>query len=91
MMNTCNNEMEVYPTNDIAAVFDSFGVLEHILSYASPKDLARCTEVNQRWKEAGRSDVLWKFACASLWKDRKGMFGCLPKDTNEEVSLLRGV
>jgi hypothetical protein len=63
-----------------AVVFDSFGVLEHILSFASPKELVRATEVNQRWKEAGRSDILWKLACASFWKDRKGV----PTATEEE-------
>lgn len=67
-----------------AVVFDSFGVLEHILSFASPKDLVEATGVNQRWKEAGRSDILWKLACASFWKDRKGV--CLPTK-EEEVSV----
>ena len=51
----------------VQVVFDdSFGLLEHILSYAAVRDLVVATEVNRRWKEAGRSNVLWE----ALYKTR---------------------
>ncbi len=55
------------------SVFDSFGVLEHILSYADTCTLISATMVNCRWKEAGRSDDLWKIATLRLWKDKIGV------------------
>jgi F-box-like len=60
----------------IEDTFESFGVLEHILSYVSARDLLTATEVSRRFKVAGRSDFLWEEACHSLWKGRKGMREC---------------
>lgn len=60
----------------IADTFDSFGVLEHILSFVPAQDLLAATEVSRRFKVAGRSDFLWEEACVSLWKGRKGMRVC---------------
>lgn len=60
----------------IADTVDSFGILEHILSFVAVQDLLAATEVSRRFKVAGRSSFLWKDACVSLWKDRKGMKGC---------------
>ena len=60
----------------IADTFDSFGILEHILSFVAAQDLLAATEVSRRFKVAGRSDVLWEKACPSLWNGRKGMMEC---------------
>jgi hypothetical protein len=60
----------------IADTLDSFGILEHILSYVAVQDLLAATAVSRRFKVAGRSNFLWKDACLSLWKGRKGMKGC---------------
>lgn len=60
--------------NAEGSVFYSFGVLEHILSYADTNTLLSATAVNLRWKEAGRSDDLWKLATARLWEGKKGVY-----------------
>jgi len=67
----------------VAVTFDSFGILEHILSYVQVQDLVKATEVNRRFKLAGRSNVLWKAACGPLWDARKGMV-----DLGEEVRSI---
>ena len=56
-----------------SATFDSFGILEHILSFVTVKDLLAATAVSRRFKTAGRSNTLWKDACRALWKDRNGI------------------
>ena len=56
-----------------AVTFDSFGILEHILSYVGVRELLAATQVNRRFKLAGRSHDLWKAACTLCWKDRKGI------------------
>jgi len=53
-------------------VFDSFGILEAILSYVNPKDLQQATMVNRRWKTAGRVDSLWEVHLEQLWNDKVG-------------------
>ncbi|CAJ1942682.1 unnamed protein product [Cylindrotheca closterium] len=53
-------------------VFDSFGLLETILSYVDAKELLQSTMVNRRWKLAGRSDSLWKSHIQKLWDDKVG-------------------
>lgn len=60
---------EVLPSS---SVFDSFGILEHILSFVDTSALLTATAVNRRWKEAGRNDDLWKVATVQLWKGKKG-------------------
>ena len=55
------------------AVFDSYGLLEQILAFASVPELLAASVVNKRWKEAARLDSLWLRACRSLWKDKWGM------------------
>jgi hypothetical protein len=56
-----------------SVAFDSFGILEHILSYADSSDLLAASCVNLRWKEAGRTDSLWKDAISRLWKGKIGV------------------
>jgi hypothetical protein len=53
-------------------VFDSFGLLEQILSFSETPDLLAATTVNRQWKHAGRQDELWKSAIRRMWKDKKG-------------------
>lgn len=60
------------------AAFDSFGILEHILSYAEAQDLLPATCVSRRWKEAGRSDFLWESAIQLRWEDKVGAIPELP-------------
>jgi hypothetical protein len=48
------------PSSD---TFYSFGLLEHILSFVTVNDLLAATEVNRRFKVAGRSNILWETAC----------------------------
>jgi hypothetical protein len=54
-------------------VFDPEGVLEHIFSYLTAKDLLSATLVCRRWKEAGRRDDLWKSAITLLWENKIGV------------------
>jgi hypothetical protein len=54
-------------------VFDSYGVLEHILSYVDAIDLVSVAHVSRRWKEASRADFLWKDAIPLLWVDKIGV------------------
>jgi hypothetical protein len=61
--------MEMTPTS---VVFDSFGILEYILSYSEVVDLLAVTQVNRRWKEAGRTDSLWEGATERLWRHKIG-------------------
>lgn len=55
------------------SVFESFGVLELVLSYVDSDTLLSATSVNHRWKEAGRNDDLWKAALQRLWEGKKGV------------------
>ena len=64
------------------AIFDSFGVLEHILSYVDAvPDLVNSSLVNHRWKEASRSDELWEAAIPRLWETKIGVGSPLMKTT----------
>jgi hypothetical protein len=65
--------MDQETTTVESSTFDSFGILEHILSYVDSADLLTATCVNRRWKEAGRTDTLWKTAIARLWKEKVGV------------------
>ena len=56
--------------NATSAVFDSFGLLEHIFSFMPVCDLLNASYISERWKEAARSDFLWKKACRLLWKGK---------------------
>lgn len=53
-------------------VFDTFGLLEHILSFCSVEEWIASSKVSRRWKEAGRMDFLWKRASEQLWVDKVG-------------------
>mmetsp|Transcript_45184 Transcript_45184/g.110040 ORF Transcript_45184/g.110040 Transcript_45184/m.110040 type:complete len:612 (+) Transcript_45184:802-2637(+) len=57
-----------------SSVFDSFGVLEHILSFVDTQTLLNATLVTRRFKKAGRHDDLWIKAIKRLWKDKKGVY-----------------
>lgn len=82
-MSTANEEpykefmiesLEDNKQDDIGCIaFESFGVLEHILSYADSSDLLSSTCVNRRWKEASRMDSLWKAALCRLWEGKVGV------------------
>jgi hypothetical protein len=61
--------VEMTPTS---VVFDSFGILEYILCYSEAVDLLAATQVNRRWKEAGRTDSLWEGATERLWRHKIG-------------------
>jgi hypothetical protein len=65
------------------SVFNSFGVLEHVLSYVDTDTLLSATSVSQRWKKAGRSENLWKAATQKLWEGKKGV------DSNDEPIFWR--
>ena len=53
---------------------DTFGVLEHVLSFLAANDLLHSTTlVSQRWKVASRNDSLWIVHIEDLWKDKVGM------------------
>ena len=65
------------------AVFDSFGVLEHVLSYSEVPDLLSASLVNKRWHQAARSDDLWEDACRILWKGKWGY----QEEENKEVCV----
>lgn len=54
-------------------VFDSFGVLEHILSYIDTDTLLSAAAVSRRWSQAGRNDDLWKSATLRLWEGKAGV------------------
>jgi hypothetical protein len=62
-----------------------FGVLEHILSFVPVPDLVTASYVSKRWKEAARSDFLWKPLCRSLWKGKWSM----PHVNDEEDNEVR--
>jgi len=53
-----------------SAVFDAPYLLEHILSFVSIHELLTAAFVNDRWKGAARSDMLWKPLCRELWKSK---------------------
>lgn len=55
-----------------SAIFDSFGILEHILSYSDVETVLAATAVSRRWKQAGRSDDIWRSFVTSLYKGKKG-------------------
>lgn len=74
-----------YTMTPTSAVFDSFGVLEHILSFVSVPDLVTASYVSKRWKEAARSDFLWKPLCQALWKGKWSM----PHVNDEEGNEVR--
>ena len=57
-----------------SSVFDSFGVLEHILSFVDTQTLLNATLVTRRFKKAARHDDLWVEAIKRLWKDKKGVY-----------------
>lgn len=57
----------------LCRVFDSFGILETILSYADATELLQTTRVNSRWKKAGRTDSLWEHHIAELWDGKTGV------------------
>jgi len=61
------------PDDGGSSVFQCPGLLEYILSYSSITDLAAATEVNRWWKQAGRSDMIWKESCCRFWINRVGM------------------
>ena len=61
------------------SVFDSFGILEHVLLFVDTETLLATTLVNRRWKEASRSDSLWKLATLRLWKNKKGVRPTMPE------------
>jgi len=54
-------------------VFHAFGVLEHIFSYSTAKELAMASEVNKRWKIASRNDLLWLPHSQRLWNSKVAM------------------
>ena len=56
-----------------SAVFDTFGLLELILSYSTADDLLQASLVSQRWKDAARNDFLWIDICKALWEGKAGM------------------
>jgi F-box-like len=61
-----------YPELSSCSVFDSFGVLEHILSYLDVDTVLSATLVNRRWKEASRHDEIWREFGKKLWEGKKG-------------------
>jgi len=54
-----------------SSVFDSYGVLEHILSFADMGTVVSATLVCRRWKEAGRQDEIWRIFVRHLWDGKK--------------------
>lgn len=74
-------------TSHASAVFESFGLLEHILSYSTVPELLTAAFVNERWKEAARSDVIWKPHCRLLWKG-KWCMSHVDEDENSELPLF---
>lgn len=56
-----------------SVTFDTFGILEHILSYSQTNDLLAATAVSRRWREAGRNDALWEAAITRLWDGKVGV------------------
>lgn len=54
-------------------VFESFGILETMLSYAGVEELLQATLVNSRWKSAGRTDSLWEPHTTQLWEGKFGV------------------
>jgi hypothetical protein len=55
-----------------SSVFNSFGVLEHILTYSDLRTVLSATAVSWRWKEAGRHDEIWREFVRKLWEGKKG-------------------
>lgn len=53
--------------------FESFGILETILSYSDANDLCHAAAVRTRWKTAARTDSLWEPWVAELWNGKKGV------------------
>mmetsp|Transcript_74500 Transcript_74500/g.112262 ORF Transcript_74500/g.112262 Transcript_74500/m.112262 type:complete len:279 (+) Transcript_74500:106-942(+) len=72
-MSSDDDEGEVGSRSIQDLAFDSFGVLEHVLSYVEASDLLSATRVNRRWKEAGRNDELWEAAIPLLWQGKVGV------------------
>jgi F-box domain len=75
---------EVQTTEESTSAFDSFGVLEQILSFVDTPTLLVATRVNRRWKQAGRHDDLWIGAIQRLWKEKKGVY--LNSKTNSSAA-----
>ncbi|KAL3935480.1 MAG: hypothetical protein SGBAC_009008 [Bacillariaceae sp.] len=69
-----------------SSVFDSFGILETILSYVEARDLLQATMVNRRWKMAGRADSLWKFHIEELWNGKVG-FAHLREQAQKDCAM----
>lgn len=63
----------VYHSDKDRVIIEGFGVLEHILSYVDSNDLLAASCVNKRWKEAARTDSLWKAAVLRLWEGKVGV------------------
>eukprot|EP00934_Nitzschia_sp_Nitz4_P004768 Nitzschia sp. Nitz4//scaffold51_size120721//11531//12194//NITZ4_003716-RA/size120721-processed-gene-0.110-mRNA-1//1//CDS//3329553829//4758//frame0 len=54
-------------------VFHVFGLLERALSFVDYETLLHTSLVSHRWKEASRSDDLWKAAILQCWKGKSGV------------------
>jgi len=69
-----DDTLTVSGNNDaLEKVADSYGLLEHILSYSHAIDLLSASLSNTRWKQAARDDTIWKNAAIHVWKDKVGM------------------
>jgi len=70
---------------------ETFGILEHVLSYCNTHDLLQACAVNRRWKQAGRMDSLWQAAFVQsifdhpLLKEKQRLL----KDSMETADLQR--
>ena len=56
-----------------STAFETYGLLEKILSFTSETELLSVAFVSKRWKEAARCDSFWLRKCRPLWKDKWGM------------------
>jgi hypothetical protein len=54
--------------------FDSFGILETILSYSTASELCQASLVGTTWHKAARNDGLWALLVQELRKKKKGRY-----------------